>query len=126
MILIPYFSFRMNHQALTVGDDSLPPVHGKQQDLSAVMENLQQNVPEVRQIHHVNGSMRVVGEELRLNGNDIHSVREDHSRVTDPLNDDALAMEEDMSEIDGSQDVQAMAHQVRDLFSTVIIPKCPW
>ncbi|KAK7066839.1 hypothetical protein SK128_002704 [Halocaridina rubra] len=82
--------------------------------MTSVMENIQHTVASVQQMHQVNGPVTVVGEELRLNDEDIHSVREDHSRVSDALtvtSEDTLTIDEDMSTIDGNQDVQGMARQ---------------
>ncbi|XP_066977475.1 uncharacterized protein [Macrobrachium rosenbergii] len=82
------------------------------------MENIQQNVPVVRQMHQVNDNIGVVREELTLNDGELHSCKDNHARVTDHLSNDPLAIDEDMSEIDGNQDPQVMAHQANLLDNT--------
>lgn len=97
-------------------DEGIRPIS---EEIVQVQENIhvRQEMQRVGgQLHQVGGGITVVGGELTLTGDiPVHQVSDDPT--TDPLavtNEDTLTMDGEITNMDNSQDVQAMTHQVTD------------
>ncbi|KAK3864882.1 hypothetical protein Pcinc_013907 [Petrolisthes cinctipes] len=92
-------------------DEGIRPIS---EEIVPVQENIhvRQEMQRVGgQLHQVSGGIAVVGGELRLT-DDMHQVGEDpNSNPLAVTNEDTLTMDGEITNMDNSQDVQAMTHQ---------------